>query len=297
MKKKVKIEEIPVKSIRGNEHLSVSVTIKEMERHERTIQEYGLKNPLVVQEYQQGQYKILYGECERRVLVDIKERTTPAVIVEDLDEVEATRLSLLLLSLQYKNNAISEGLLLRELLNSGSYTQAEMGHILGRSVSWINKRLSLVERLASSVLELVQNGVMSAETAQGIARMPGEVQQTFANKVINDAVPKSTVEKLVSYYNNPGATETLKKTILDNPWSALGFIKEVQTKRGPKTARAISLSEKLRTNYRILSRGIDELEGYLARMSAEDKETTKKTWQEYVSLLERFSRLIKINME
>ena len=89
--------------------------------------------------------------------------------------------------------------------------------MVGRSVSWVNKRLALAERLASSVVELVRAGHLCPHTAQEIARMPGDVQQTFANKVITERLAKSVVERLVGTYNNPGTPREVRKSVRLRP--------------------------------------------------------------------------------
>lgn len=90
--------------------------------------------------------------------------------------------------------------MLKELCQNHLQTQSEVAFMLGRSVSWVSKRLALSDRLATSVVELVQAGQICSHTAQEIARLPGDVQQTFAGKVITEHLPKSTVERLVSTY-------------------------------------------------------------------------------------------------
>ena len=225
------IKEIPVRAIRGNTVLALSVDSRELERCEKAIREYGLTSPVVVRSMD-GAYQVLSGECERMVLARMRQSMTPAVVVEHLDDPEATRLALLLSALKRTPTALSEGLLLRELCQEYRQTQTEAAFLVGRSVSWVNKRLALAERLAKSVVELVKAGQISPHTAQEIARLPGDVQQIFANHVVAERLAKSVVEKLVVAYNDPGVPESVRQSILEHPGDALPLVAHARKSRG-----------------------------------------------------------------
>ena len=63
---------------------------------------------------------------------------------------------------------------LKELLSSGEVNQRELASLLGKSVSWVSKRLSLVQRLSEGVVHLVSARQLCPQTAQEIARLPSE---------------------------------------------------------------------------------------------------------------------------
>ncbi len=291
-----KIEEIPLRAIQGNNVLAISVGSRELERCEKAIREYGLLNPVVVRRCNPGHYQVLSGECERMVLAKMQHRTTQAVVIEPLDEPEATRLALLLSSLKRSPNALSEGLLLKELCQ-GRHTQTEIAYLVGRSVSWVNKRLALAERLTASVVDLVRAGQLCPHTAQEIARIPGDVQQTLANKVISERLAKSAVEKLVGTYNNQGTPRELKQLVLENPRLALGLLAEVRKPRGPKPKeaqdpKAITL-QKLSGALTMLFRLTREAETLLVTLEPEDKQVLEPRLRQCVQALRRFSQLVE----
>ena len=107
-----KVEEIPVKSIQGNNALAISVGRQELERCEKAIREFGLVNPLVVRKCELGHYQVVSGECERMILIKTSQIKTQAIVIE-LEEQEAIRLALLLLSLKQSTNALSKLSLLK----------------------------------------------------------------------------------------------------------------------------------------------------------------------------------------
>lgn len=292
-----KIEEIPIRAIQGNNVLAISVGSRELERCEKAIREYGLISPVVVRRCEQGHYQVLSGECERMVLARMRQATTQAVVIDQLEEPEANRLALLLSSLQRSSNALSEGLLLKELCQSGQHTQTEAAFMVGRSVSWVNKSLALAERLAASVVDLVRAGQLCPHTAQEIARIPGDVQQTFANKVITERLAKSVVERLVSTYNNPKTPREVRKSVVENPRAALGLMAGAEKPRGPKPRedtdpKSLAL-QRLRSALAMLFRLTGEAEGLLAGMAAEDRQALEPMLRQCAQALWRFAQLAK----
>lgn len=292
--KRSKIEEIPLKAIQGNIVLAISVGHRELERCEKAIREYGLINPVVVHRCAPGHYQVLSGECERMVLSRMRQTTTQAVVMESLEEPEATRLALLLTFLRQSTNALSEGLLLKELCQGGRHTQTDVAFMVGRSVSWVNKRLALAERLTASVVELVRAGQLGPHIAQEIARLPEDIQQAFANKVISEHLPKSVVERLIGTYNNPKTPSEFRKSILENPRATLGLLDKTEKLRGPKpkeTDPHTLALQRLRNSLTLLFRLTGEAEGLLAGLAEEDGQVLEPMLRQCAQTLWRFSQL------
>ena len=110
-------------------------------------------------------------------------------------------------------NALSEGLILRELMKTGGYTQRELAENLMKSKSWVSKRLSLAQQLNENVSEMVLAKQLCPASAQDISRIPKEVQHRFALEVYAKNIPKSTVERLVTAYNSKTTPEAVKQEI------------------------------------------------------------------------------------
>lgn len=296
-----KLEEIPVKAIQGNNVLAISVGNREMERCEKAIREYGLIHPLVVRRCDEGHYHVIAGECERMVLTQMRQSTVRAVVMEHLEAPETTRLALLLSSLKQSSNALSEGLLLKELCQDHLQSQSEVAFMLGRSVSWVSKRLALSDRLATSVVELVQAGQICAHTAQEIARLPGDVQQTFAGKVVTEHLPKSAVERLVSTYNNPQTPQEVKRAVLENPQSTLGWLATTEKSRRSKAQDDLSpklvVLQKLRNLLAMLFRLTGEAEGLLATLTLEERQTILPMLRQCTQALGRFTGFARASLD
>jgi ParB-like chromosome segregation protein Spo0J len=246
-----------------------------------------------------GVYQVLAGECERMVLARMRQRMTPAVVVEHVDDPEATRLALLLSALKRGPTALSEGLLLRELCQGYHQSQTETAFLVGRSVSWVNKRLALAERLATSVVDLVKAGQISPGSAQEIARLPGDVQQVFANHVVADHLAKSVVEKLVGAYNDPGLPQSVRQQILERPGDALPLVAHARKLRRSKEDAdpGILAGQRMGSILAMLFSLTREAEGLLTALSPVDRRNLKQMLKACLEALWRFTRLAKSCLE
>jgi len=101
--------------------------------------------------------------------------------------------------------------------------------MLGKSASWVNKRVSLITRLHPAVQELVTLRRLCPHSAQEIARLPGEIQHTFSTKVVQEGLPKSAVEILVEAYNKEGCPDSFKRQMLEQPRHALEKVADIRT--------------------------------------------------------------------
>jgi len=130
------------------------------------------------------------------------------------------KLSLLLLSLKDMPGALCEGLLLQEAVGAG-VARAEIQIMLGKSASWVSNRISLVTRLDSNVYEMVKCGLLDPRSAEEVARLPAEVQFTFAETVVREGLPKSAIESLVAGYNDNTCPDAVKAQIISDPRAAM----------------------------------------------------------------------------
>jgi len=223
--------------VQDNKVLALSVNRQDIDRCTKVIRQYGLLTPPVVGSLADGAQLLLSGECEFMALREMGVKNVEAVTVPISERNEGDRLSLLLSSLKKSPNALSEGLLINEMLKTGTFTQSQLGEQLGKSVSWVSKRLSLVTRLHPAVCDLVTKRQLCPHSAQEIARLPEEVQHNFSVKVVRDGIPKSAVEALVSAFNAPNCPGDIKDQIANNPKKAVPRLSDIRTAK-PIRARA-----------------------------------------------------------
>ena len=223
------ITRVETACVKDNQVLSLSVNRQDVERCARVIREYGLLTPPVVGDFPDGTRMVLSGECEFLALREMGVRSVEAVAVPISEEQDSSKLSLLLSSFRKSLNALSEGMLVVHLLKTGQYTQLQVGEMLGKSVSWVNKRISLITRLHPAVRELVTLRQLCPHSAQEIARLPEEIQHAFSTKVVQEGLPKSAVEVLVEAYNKEGCPDSFKEQMLEHPRHALEKVADIRT--------------------------------------------------------------------
>jgi ParB-like chromosome segregation protein Spo0J len=224
--RKISISNVDPAIVQDNKVLALSVNRQEVDRSVRFIREYGLLTPPVVGLLHDGVCRLLAGEREFMALRELGVRKTDAVMVPVETQEEMDRLSLLLSTLRQAPNPLSEGMLVQQILETGRYTQAQVGELLGKSVSWVNKRLSLSTRLAPAVRTMVTEKMLCAHSAQSIAKLPEQIQSQFAQKTLFDGLSKSAVELLVAAYNRPDCPESLRGHIVQMPRHALTVLSD-----------------------------------------------------------------------
>jgi len=151
------------------------------------------------------------------------------------------------------------------------------------------------------VVDLVQAGQICSHTAQEIARLPGDVQQTFAGKVITEHLPKSTVERLVSTYNNPQTPQEVKRSVLENPQAILGWLGTTEKSRRCKaqdgsSPKLVAL-QKLRNLLAMLFRLTGEAEGLLVTLTLEERQTILPMLRQCNQSLLRFAAFAKASVD
>jgi ParB family chromosome partitioning protein len=227
--KEGQITRIETACVQDNQVLALSVNRQDIDRCIKVIRQYGLLTPPVVGSFTNGARVVLSGECEFLALRETGVKSVEAVTVPITEENEGDRLSLLLSSFKKSPNALSEGILITRMLGTGSFTQSQLGELLGKSVSWVNKRLSLVMRLHPAVRDLVTQRQLCPHSAQEIARLPEEVQHAFSVRAIQEGLPKSSIEALVTAFNAPSCPEAIKSQIIENPRQILSRLADIRT--------------------------------------------------------------------
>jgi ParB family chromosome partitioning protein len=223
------IARVETACVQDNHILALSVNRRDVDRCAKVIRQYGLLSPPVIGKLDGGDQILLSGECEFLALREIGVKSVEAVTVPITGKDEGDKLSLLLSSLKKCPSAFSEGILITQLLKTGSYTQSQVGDMLGKSVSWVNKRISLVTRLSPAVKQLVSEGQICPQSAQEISRLPAEVQHGFSISAIKEGLPKSSVEALVAAFNATSCPDWMKEQIVSDPRQVLARLADTDT--------------------------------------------------------------------
>ena len=219
-KESARIEKMDVACVQTNKVLSIGVDGRDVERCKRALKEFGALAPPIVGIMPGGGRVVLNGECEFAALREMGAREMDAVAVDIQGEDGGAKIALLLASLKRSPAALCEGMLIQQAMDAGGTTQAQICAIIGKSAAWVSKRLALVTRLDPGVREFVGRQLLDPGSAQEIARLPTDMQYEFANNVVRDSLPKSTVEKLVSGFSVEECPDAVKRQIIEDPQGA-----------------------------------------------------------------------------
>lgn len=165
-----------------------------------SIKEHGVLQPILVK--QKGRmYEIVVGERRWRAskLAGLKE--IPA-IVKDMDSREAAEAALIENIQREDLGSVEEARAYKALIDEYDLTQEELAKRVSKSRTAITNSMRLLQ-LDDEVLELIENGELSAGHARAILAINGKRNQyKAAREVINDGLSVRQTEKLVKSYNS-----------------------------------------------------------------------------------------------
>ena len=175
-----------------------------------SIKEHGVLQPILVK--QKGRmYEIVVGERRWRAskLAGLKE--IPA-IVKDMDSREAAEAALIENIQREDLGSVEEARAYKALIDEYDLTQEELAKRVSKSRTAITNSMRLLQ-LDDDVLELIENGELSAGHARAILAINGKRNQyKAAREVINDGLSVRQTEKLVKSYNSDKEKQQKKHT-------------------------------------------------------------------------------------
>jgi ParB-like chromosome segregation protein Spo0J len=235
--KKNKVCTLRVGEIEKNPILALSTGEKDVEKLERVTKVYGNVTPAVVGQSGNA-YRVLAGQAGLEACVHSGIREMPVIVAELSDEAEQMKLALLLSTVRQEGGPLSEGAFIDALVTRHSVTRRELMGLLKKSKSWISKRQSLALKLTDNVKGMVKDGVICARTAEEIARLPEDIQVSFAGKVVMDGLSKTNVGRLVNLYTREESGSALREAIMESPQAVLDTY-VVESVRRRKEKRSI----------------------------------------------------------
>lgn len=191
-----------------------------------SLVQHGQQNPVWVVE--RARRYVLIDGYERVAALKELGRDTVQAVVLPLDEAEALiyRWSA---SSSGRGTAVEEGWLLRELRDSHHLAQAQLALRFTRSVSWISRRLSLVETLPSPVETLLRQGAVSTHAAMKwlvpLARAKVDHAERLAAGLAGAKLSTRQVERL--YRGWRIGNETEREAIVGAPLLYLRAVEEL----------------------------------------------------------------------
>jgi len=124
---------------------------------------------------------------------------------------------------------LEEAVVIHSLCHDDGLNLTEISVLLEQDKSWINRRVSLLEKHHEEVLKSIMLGLLPMASGRQLARLPRGNQEAALACVIKHRPSTRETAKLVSYLlSRPGWDY---QTILDSPWEILDL--------GPKRPQSI----------------------------------------------------------
>ena len=128
-----------------------------------SLHEHGQQTPIVVSLHD-GQHVVVDGYKRVRALKQLHADTV-SVLHWELCPSSALIVARLMCA-SPGDNALEQGWCLSHLRDESGVTESELAKRFDRDVSWVHRRLALVERLPEEIVGLVQGGKVGAFVAQ-----------------------------------------------------------------------------------------------------------------------------------
>jgi ParB-like chromosome segregation protein Spo0J len=251
---------LKVGQIEKNPILALSTSERDVKKYEQVTKTYGNVTAAIVGQNGNA-YRILSGQAGLEACAHSGIHEMPVVVAEVSNEAEQMKLALLLSTVREEGGALSEGAFIDALITHHGVTRRELMVLLKKSKSWISKRQLLAHRLSEDVKGMVKDGVICARTAEEIAKMPEDLQVTFAGNVIRDGLSKTNVGQLVGLYTREESDSAIREAILDTPLAVLDAYPTSSTVRRKEKR---GMAERIAGNAAFLIRCCYELKGLLA---------------------------------
>jgi len=190
---------------------------KKVEKIRDFAKKRGYIKPVTLSSDHNGRMTLLVGEATLVACQEEKIRNIPAVVVQTHGIADDLIFALQCLELEDSPNTITVSAAIVQLIDRYGVTRKHIAESLGKSFAWINKMESLSRSLNEKVQRLVAEGTLVSRSAQEIARLPDDVQLTFAASVSNEFLSKEDVIYLVNRYLNKDVGDEERNRIIRTP--------------------------------------------------------------------------------
>ncbi len=159
----------------------------------QSIREHGVVQPVVVRPSgEAGRYEIIAGERRWRAAQRAGLAQIP-VIVRDVNDRTALELAIIENVQRTDLNPVEEALGYQQLIDEHSYTQADLGQVIGKSCSHVANTLRLL-KLPDVIRDMLINGDLSAGHARALVSAADPAG--LAKRIVEDGLSVRQAEAL-----------------------------------------------------------------------------------------------------
>jgi ParB family chromosome partitioning protein len=256
-----------------------------------SLAEGGQQSPIIVvpAENDTGHYVVIDG-YQRIAALEQLRRDTVEAIVWDISEAEALLLERSL-RLSRQECALEQGWLLSEMAQSFGYSVQELARRFDRSMSWVSRRLALVELVPQTIQQQVREGRIAAQTAMKylvpIARRSVEDCERMAAAFARHQC--DTRQAALLYRAWREGSRTVRERILSQPEL---FLRTQRQRSQAGATQAAMLQRELETAATILRRVSQRVAEAVMEMNDEEQQQALRHIETARRQLERISERI-----
>ena len=171
------------------------MNVSRMDQIEQSMRLHGQLQPVVVRVHEQG-YQVIDGFKRVFIAIDLMINDLECYLL-DVDEQQA---KVLLLSYNRSNQSMEaweEAMVLKSLLEGEDLDQRHLAKLVGRSPSWVSRRLSLIGKLDEEVAVEIRMGTITSSHARALIRLPRGNQTELARVISHFHLSSRLSERLV----------------------------------------------------------------------------------------------------
>ncbi len=191
----------------------------ELEELTASIRERGILQPIIVRQVPNvvDAFEIIAGERRWRAAQRAGLNDVPVLLVE-ADDRQSLEFAIIENVQRSDLNALEEALGYERLINSFSYTQADLGRVVGKSRSHVANALRLLN-LPQSIKDKLHNGQLSAGHARALLTLPNA--EVVAEDIVAKGLSVRDVEKLSQPEVRQNFVDETAKPVKDSDTKAL----------------------------------------------------------------------------
>lgn len=204
---KNQVVEIPVAAIVPNQYQPRKVFDQtEIQELAQTISEHGLLQPIVVREFQPGEYEIIAGERRFRAVKLLQWEKIPA-IVEKMTDAESASLALIENLQRAQLSPVEEAQAYKQLMEFNHLTQAALAKGMGKSQSFVANKLRLL-KLIKPVQNAILDGRITERHGRALLSLDEDQQRTLLMEIVNQHWNvRQTEDAVAQILGKPTSTE------------------------------------------------------------------------------------------
>lgn len=166
----------------------------------KSIRKHGIIQPIVVRPIN-NKYEIIAGERRYKASLIAGKMTIPAIVVA-MNDKDAEEIALLENVQRQPLSPIEEAVSFKRILDNGYITGAELSEKIGKSQTYIAKKVSLLN-LDDIVQEALLNNKISERHARSLLKIQNSDDQVaMLNRIINERLTVKMADKEIRNYHN-----------------------------------------------------------------------------------------------